>query len=105
MGFAPMERDARTNSCSLMDRTCPRTCRAMPTQYNSPNTMKIVTMPAPILTISSLLEPLTTSLMATDKKDHDQHVRQSVDDIDDAHHHHIHFAAEVSRYRAVDECR
>ena len=63
-----MAREASTNSCSLMERIWPRTCRAMPTQYSRPKTMKMLTMPAPSLAIIWLDEVLTTSLMATESR-------------------------------------
>ena len=67
-GEAPMERDASTYSCSLMERIWPRTCRAMLTQYSRPNTMNMLTMPAPSFVMSALREPLTQSLIATDNR-------------------------------------
>ena len=66
--WAPAAREASTYSCSLMDRICPRTCRAMDTQYSRPKTMKMDTMPAPRREISSLFDVATISLMATDSR-------------------------------------
>ena len=48
-GFAPMERAASMYSFSLIERICPRTRRAIPTQYSTPNTINKEIILLPIL--------------------------------------------------------
>src|SRR5574344_530743 len=54
-GLAPMLRLARTYSCCFKLRTCPRTNRAMPTQYRRAKTIKMESMLVPKVETKALL--------------------------------------------------
>ena len=50
----PMERAASTNSFCLMESTCPRMIRAIPSQFNMPIAMKMKNMPPSAVSICTI---------------------------------------------------
>ena len=65
---APMDFAARTYSFSLMVRICPRTSRAMPTQYRRPKTMNMDTMFVPRFANNGICEKSRDSLKTTARR-------------------------------------